>query len=326
MYTKSNPLQFAVVREDPALEINLIKEYGAKNILLIGSGGCSALTLKAEYPDIALTLIDMNPAQLHHIQKKFEVLSQKNSEYDKDLFNVNSSSPEGLTQNGNFESLFRGLKNFINEFIATEEEWLAFFQQQQDTSFLNEVFTHKYWPVAFDLFLSDALLLAMFGPDAIQNKGEVSYPRYFQTLLEKGLREERAPHNYFLHHIFLGQYLDTAKPDYLTGDSISLSNVTYLKATFQEIPSFEAFDLIQFSNIFDWMSVDEVNTILAHVLKTARKGTVLLWRQLNNDRNYESIFNDKIQINKDLSTEYKRIDRSLFYNKISVGIVHAHEI
>ena len=60
---KDNPIQFAVVREDPLIEAEVIRASGAERMLLVGSGGCTALTLQTLFPNLALTLVDPNPAQ-----------------------------------------------------------------------------------------------------------------------------------------------------------------------------------------------------------------------------------------------------------------------
>ena len=103
-------------------------------------------------------------------------------------FNIGTSDPEGLNQNGNFESLFRGLREFIFDLVADESEIRALFEEEGQLANVSELlFSSKYWSVAFDLYFSDSLLNAMFGPDATQHAEAGSYPRYFQQLFEKGL-------------------------------------------------------------------------------------------------------------------------------------------
>ena len=67
---RDNKVQFAVVREDPMVEAELIRLTGANDVLLVASGGCTALTLQALFPDLHITLFDFNPAQLEWVRKK----------------------------------------------------------------------------------------------------------------------------------------------------------------------------------------------------------------------------------------------------------------
>ena len=52
---------FAVNREDHLVECQVIEQHKPERMLAIGSGGCIALTLKTIYPDLHLTVFDINP-------------------------------------------------------------------------------------------------------------------------------------------------------------------------------------------------------------------------------------------------------------------------
>lgn len=214
---RDNAVQFAVVREDPMVEAELVRLTRASNVLLIASGGCPALTLQALFPDY-ITLVDFNPAQLERVRAKMRVLRDADTATQRQRFNIGTSDPSGLNQNGNFESLFRGLRAFIFDLVADEAEIRFLFEDKNRLANVSELlFSSQYWSVAFDLYFSDSLLNAMFGPDATQHAEPGSYPRYFQALFEKGLTSATAFDNYFLHHVFLGYYLQrpASLPHYL---------------------------------------------------------------------------------------------------------------
>ena len=61
---KNNKIQFGVVREDPQLELELIARFGLDSGVIIGSGGCTAMSLKTQMPDFQLSIIEPNPAQI----------------------------------------------------------------------------------------------------------------------------------------------------------------------------------------------------------------------------------------------------------------------
>ena len=197
---RNNDVQFAVVREDPMVEAELVRLTKARNVLLIASGGCTALTLQALFPDLHITLVDFNPAQLERVRQKMRALRDIDVATRHRKFNIGTSDPSGLNQNGNFESLFRGLREFIFSLVADAAEIRALFEEKDRLAEVSEIlFSNKYWSVAFDLYFSDTLLHTMFGPDATQHAETGSYPRYFQTLFEKGLTSLNAFDNYFLH-------------------------------------------------------------------------------------------------------------------------------
>src|SRR3989344_9634829 len=151
-------IQFGVVREDPLIEKRIIEKTSSKNILIIASGGCTALSLEAWFPDLRMTLLDPNPAQLKLIQHKIKALRIKSPQKKIAAFNK-------LIESGNFEKLFRGFRNFIGDFIWDYDHWKRWFKKPQQSKLQNEVFSHPYWPVAFELYFSDALLNTMFGPE-----------------------------------------------------------------------------------------------------------------------------------------------------------------
>ena len=132
---KHNPIQFSVVREDPEIERKDILSSGAKEVLLIASGGCTALSLQAYFPHLQFTLVDPNPAQIHLIQEKMYALGESSVTKKKEDFNVENNSSFGLSERGNFESLFRSFRNFITEFILSSED-------------LKRLLTHSDTPVS----------------------------------------------------------------------------------------------------------------------------------------------------------------------------------
>jgi S-adenosylmethionine-diacylglycerol 3-amino-3-carboxypropyl transferase len=299
-----NPIQFAVVREDPLVEAALVRG-GAKRALLVASGGCSALSLRALEPELALTLFDLNPAQLELVEKKRLALERG----DRDAL-------ARLAQSGNFESLFAGLRAFWSELVFFDGELAALFEGGAD---LAGIFARKYWPIGFDLFFSDALLRAMFGPQAIQHAPRGSYPRYFQALFERGLARADASDNYFLHHVFLGRYLDRAWPPYLELLGRRGAAFETVHGPIDAVPDLSRFDLVSLSNLFDWMARDEAERIAAKLGDELAPGARVVLRQLNTELDPDALFGDRFAADEALASELLARDRSLFYRRLWIG-------
>ena len=314
---QKNPLQFAVVREDPQIEIDIAKRFRLERATLIASGGCTAFCLKAANPDIEISLIEPNLAQIGLIKEKIQALKihQKDDLYRK--FGVGNSVSENLIECGNFESLFRQFRLFVQEFIIAETEIEKTFNDNSPQTW-QEVFKHTFWQVAFDLFFSDSILKAMFGEAAIRHAPRNSYSAYFQRVLEKGLTREDAPRNYFLHHIFLGFYLadENALPYYLVNLPKSLE-FEFFNGSAQDFAGFRGRQLVHFSNIFDWCDEKIASQIISSAAETLKKGSVVVFRQLNNRKNYREIFGQNFKWSD--TSEILEKDRSLFYEKIEIG-------
>ena len=318
---RNNKVQFAVVREDPMVEAELIRLTRASNVLLVASGGCTALTLQALFPDVHITLVDFNPAQLERVREKMSALRDIDTATRHRRFNIGTSDPKGLNQSGNFESLFRCLREFIFDLVADEAEIRALFEEKDRLAEVSEVlFSSKYWSVAFDLYFSDSLLNAMFGPDATQHAEAGSYPRYFQTLFERGLTSAAAFDNYFLHHVFLGYYLQrpASLPYYLLAPPTDY-RFQMIEGTLDRVPELQRFDLISLSNIMDWMPLAEIVSLINHLQNEMKPGANVLYRQLNNDTDLSTYFGDSFGFNTALGVRFQETERSLFYSSVHVG-------
>lgn len=318
----NNPIQFAVVREDPRVESVLIERLATRRMLTVASGGCTALTLGALYPELELTLVDPNKAQLELVRNKAAALLRSTESERRALFNIEDDRPDGLNQCGNFESLFRSLRHFLLEFVAPREAFETLFSDRDALGRVDDLlFGSPWWPVAFRTFFGDDLLATMFGPDAIQHAAPGSYPGYFRELFERGLRRPDAFDNYFLHHVLLGRYLDraTALPDYLVNPVGSL-RFELLETTLGAAPRLETYDLVGLSNIMDWMDDDAIQALAGRLGDALRPGAAVLYRQLNNDDDLEAVFGERFRFDPALGAGLLGLDRSLFYQSIHVGI------
>jgi S-adenosylmethionine-diacylglycerol 3-amino-3-carboxypropyl transferase len=306
-----------VVREDPEIEVEILSlAKDPKEALLIGSGGCSAFTMRNRFPDTLFTLLEPNPAQVDLIRKKEIALQKENLRTE---FGVETDDPASLTNCGNFESLFRCLRQFIYEFVMPKEDWITVFDNPQlKNGFLDKTITNPYWSVAFELFFSDSILVAMFGSMAVQHAPKGSYPSYFRKVLESGLKNENAASNYFLHHIFLGHYRSHCTPKYLTEELVG-KKFQFLETSAENVNTYKSYDLVSLSNIFDWMEVDQVAKVAMSISKDMKAGAYIVYRQLNNETDFRKFFDSKIKFDDRLSKKLHFQDRSLFYSSLHVG-------
>lgn len=317
---RNNPVQFAVVREDPQLEQVLVDHFAIDSALLIASGGCTALSLRASRPDCALTLLDMNEHQLNLVQRKLDALALPEAERNP-MFNVETIAPDGLSECGNFESLFRQLRGMIQDFVVDPEELQRAFRDPGVLSgVIDDWFSNPYWSVAFDLTFHSRFLNTMFGPAATQHATPDSYPGYFRQVIEGGLRRADAFDNHFLHHIFLGHYIDRpeALPSFLVGD-IELDPFETMCGELSGVPRLSDYGLISLSNVMDWMAPDEQADV-AKTLSGAREGAVLILRQLNNQRDLGRVLGDGWKPDDACAKKLLEMDRSLFYERIGVYV------
>lgn len=322
---RQNPIQFAVVREDPAIEREVVDLARAKRVLLVASGGCTAFCLRVWFPRLELTLVDPNPAQLELVRRKIVALDDPtlhpHSPRGQRVYGIGQDLPDSLNQCGNFESLFRQLRCFLHEFVATPLELAEFFDNfAVDARRVEGWCANPYWNVAFELFFSDTTLEAMFTSAATRHAVKGSYSRYFRERIERGLRRGDAATNYFLHHILLGGYRNDARalPRYLL-DRPRLGGIEILESRFEDLDDFGAFDVVALSNVFDWMDDMTIERLVATITRTAKPGTRIVWRQLNNTSDHERRFLPSFTFDAELATRLLTVDRSLFYSSLHIG-------
>jgi S-adenosylmethionine-diacylglycerol 3-amino-3-carboxypropyl transferase len=317
MMTGRQPIKFAVVREDPALEIELIQRFGASAALLVASGGCTALELKHRFPTMQIVAFDTSAAQLEHVRHKMAAVAGG----DGPQLNVDSPDPRGLNQRGQFERLFRILRFSMLELVMPMDQIEAYFDPRTTpTARLQLVhvwLANPYWGACFHNVFHDAMLLTMFGPDAVQHAHPGSYPGYFSSVIARGLLDAGGPRNPFLQHILLGRYLVADAPSYV--HARSWLDIELVKATLTEVDDLGRFDLIQLSNIFDWSSDGLVAQWAEHLARHAKRGATVLIRQLNNTRPVRRFFEPHFAFDDQLGQELQLRDRSLFYNRVEVG-------
>jgi S-adenosylmethionine-diacylglycerol 3-amino-3-carboxypropyl transferase len=268
-------------------------------------------------PGLRVTAFDMSEGQLAHLERKRRAVGSG----DVGALNVGDDSPEGLNQSGEFESLFRTLRRFVEELVAPAPELAKYFDEstpaEARAGLLERWFASPYWPVAFSVAFHDAFLHAMFGPAATRHAEPGSYPAYFQRAFERGLRREDGPRNYFLSHVLLGAYGPRHAPDYLHGGP--LPEIELVQGQLPDVPELSRFDVVSLSNVFDW-SDDALVAEWAGVLSSAlRPGARVVLRQLNNRRDVRRFFAEAFDFDDAGSEDRVASDRSLFYERIEVA-------
>lgn len=312
-----NPLQFAVTREDPRTESGVLDDWSARagrrdpRVLLIASGGCTPLALQARWPDATICLVDPNPAQLDHVRQK--ILARDADETSRLI----SGGPGSLLERGNFEGLFRVLRGVLHDFVAPPEAWERLISG--DMARLSDLLESPWWVTAFEVAFSDALLLRMFGPAAVQHAAPGSYPGWFRHRIEQAILDPAAATNPFLAHILLGRYTGTALPDWLLSPPPPAWRLGFRCCTLQDITDWPEWDLLQLSNVPDWMAPDTLHPLLHRIGAAMRPGARLLIRQLNNRRRLESHC-PMLRFDRERARELLQQDRSMFYSRILIGV------
>jgi S-adenosylmethionine-diacylglycerol 3-amino-3-carboxypropyl transferase len=311
-------LKFAVVREDPRIESELVRMTSAREALVVASGGCTALALLTEFPQLRVTAFDINPRQLEHVLDKHRAAQRG----ELGRLNLDDPRDDGLSQCGEFERLFRVLRRFLLELVTPAElleRWFSPDELELDRAALVQGWSQsKYWPLAFSLAFDPALLDAMFGPDATQHAPPGSYAPYFQRAFERALADPRAPSNPFLQHILLGRFHGVDAPAWMRSPPPDAP--TLVEGTLLDVPALDRFEVISLSNIFDWSTDALVERWAGRLIEQTQPGSHVLVRQLNNQRDIRRFFEPAFRFDDALAERLWLADRSFFYARLQVAV------
>lgn len=310
-------LLYAVIREDPRVEGDLVRRVRAKRMLCVASGGCVALSVASRFPDVAVTAFDTNLAQLEHMAAKAAAAERR----DLAVLNVENAASTGLNQCGELEKVFRLLRAFFEEFIAKHGELLSFFVRAKPLHDIDEMVrrwtTSKYWRAAFHASFSEVLLQTTLGGLPARWAMDGTHQAYFERAFARGFRRDGAPENPFLQHVFLGGYRKECAPHYIRhGGKLTVEPV---HGSLLAVPDLERFDVVSLSNLPDNLEEAEVVQWADALKKSLKPGASILMRQMNSTRNLRPYFEPEFRFDHALGRSYWLRDRSLFYNRIEVG-------
>ena len=317
MYSIFNSVLFAVNREDHYVEYDVINRLNPNRILMIGSGGCIALSIKTTYPDLDLNVIDVNPHQLTHINKKSKAVQCT----DLKELNVHTKDDSCLNQAGKFETMFQELRDSFIELVSNEKEVLSFFDSDMSDislSIILEKWTnHNNISTPFQNVFNDKNINKVFSDEATKHGSPGAYISYMKNKILTGLNKKDSHLNPFLQHIFLGYYQsDNAFPYMKSKNKL---DIPMTEGSMLNLDNIYSYDVVSLSNIFDWSS-DTVVKTHARYLSQMKKGSAIIIRQINNHKNWIEIFNDYFTEDKNFDSYWQEHDRSMFYDHIRLFI------
>jgi S-adenosylmethionine-diacylglycerol 3-amino-3-carboxypropyl transferase len=295
--------KFAIVREDHLTEAALVHD-GVRRALLVASAGDTLLCLAKSFPELQITAFDFNPAQIDLVRRKI-------------LARDEPDERQRLSQDGEFEGLFRVLRHYLLEFVFDEDELAAYFDGRAPAGWLDSCRANGYWSAAFDVAFADPFLHAMFGPAATQHAEPGSYGPYFRGVFERGLRRADGPRNPFLQHALLGRFGPGCEPPWY--GPAPAPEFHFVQGSLPDVDDLATYDLVSLSNCLDWADDATAVSWGEALCAAAKPGCTLLLRQLNNTRDVRRFFPgfafDDARGHALLTT-----DRSLFYNRIEVAV------
>ncbi|MFN5398643.1 MAG: DUF3419 family protein, partial [Pseudanabaena sp.] len=192
---------------------------------------------------------------------------------------------------------------------------------------------HPQWRILFEQVFERERLVQTFGEAAVNYSMDRSFGEHFADVFAQALQRFNPNENYFLTQVWGDRYTDNLAgegvPLYLQESAqkniwaLGVERLQLHQGAFidrlQQLAEVEGFDLIQFSNISDWMPLSDLHQMLTDAIACLKSGGAIIGRRLNGDHHLAAVMAEHIAVDHNLSQELLSSDRSFFYREVVVG-------
>jgi S-adenosylmethionine-diacylglycerol 3-amino-3-carboxypropyl transferase len=236
--SREDRLFFAQVREDPRLEIDALAPLDDAKVVVVSSGGCTALSLLAAGA-ARVTAVDLNASQNHLVELKVAALRRLTMPEIMSFFGVARGTSErrvrtyetirpllsgravdfwdthqsmlgrGALACGVSEQFISMVVKVVKLFIHSRrkiERLLSLETLEQQREFFDREWNTRRWRLLFPALLNRWTFNRTYDPAFFREVENPSFAAHFQQLLEHALCDVPVRSNYFLHQMLLGTY------------------------------------------------------------------------------------------------------------------------
>ena len=355
-------LYFGQVREDPLLEIEALEPGPEDSIVIVGSGGCTALSLLAAGAG-HVTAVDVNRAQNHLIELKvaaLAVLSRAETlaflgatpgsgafrlrAYDELRAYLTppalaywdgqrSGIAAGVLNAGVTEHFIRMVVRVLRLAVHSRgriERMLACDTVDAQRSLFENEWNTIRWRAFFHLLLNRGVFRQTYDPAFFAHLERPSFADHFRTRAEHALTELSVRDNYFLHHMLTGRYPIEAAggvPPYLSEEAcVSRDRLTLVDGTFTDhlhtLPDGSVTGFA-ISNICEWLAPHDVDALFAEIVRTAAPDAIVVFRNFVGWTEVPPRFKQVIVEDRDRGEEMMARDRSVVQRRFAFCRVRA---
>jgi S-adenosylmethionine-diacylglycerol 3-amino-3-carboxypropyl transferase len=347
------PVAFAQVREDSALDLDLIKNHfpsGNARILMVASGGCTASLLASSSLVSHLHIVDPNASELYltrlklyllHFPPNFRLQILGHSEMPvaerkealikilkelsipQDAFgDLGFVAMNGVDHIGRYEQLFSELRK---QLLPFEDEIKELFVLQDVEQQATRVQQHTALGKAIDAAFHEVMaldnLVKIFGKEATSNPRQ-TFADHFIDRTRHMLSTQPAWSSPYLAQLLLGHFTHGVVYPWLTGFAPKKApEIIFSQNTMQEIlrkVEPESFDVIHLSNILDWLTEEDAQNVLSLARNALKDSGKIIIRQLNSSLTIPQLGKGYEWLDTEAKVFHQR-DRSFFYSNLYIA-------
>jgi S-adenosylmethionine-diacylglycerol 3-amino-3-carboxypropyl transferase len=351
-------LYFAQVREDPRLELTAFTDYLDEPIVVVTSGGCTALSLiAAGATDV--TGVDLNRTQNHVAEFKAVAVARLGPRQATAVLGGSPAAPgerargyqrirphlsasarayfdarltlvtDGILNAGATERLMRLIARAISRLVHPRERMDRLLAQTdlaaQRALYDSEWNTSRWW-LLFRLLCNRLVLRRTYDPAFFEHVANPSFARHFHGTAERALRDLPVGDNYFLHFMFRGHftaaarppYLDPASGNWLAGTEDRLTLVDGGFLNYLRGRPDASIGGFALSNICEWLTSAQTDELFAEIVRTAKPEARLVFRNFVGWTDVPQRWRAQVVVDVPLGDKLIAQDRSLCQRRIAV--------
>ena len=235
---REDRLFFAQVREDPRIELEALDVRPTDTVVVVSSGGCTALSLLAAGAG-RVVAVDLNATQNHLVELKAAALAQlgpteavaflggseatsswRLATYDRLRDHLSSfaaaywddrrSNIAGGVLSAGVSERFIGVIVAVIRFAIHRpsriRRLLACRSLSEQKQLYEREWNNRRWRLLFKVLLNRAVFRRTYDPAFFRNVDNPSFPDHFHQLMEHVLVDVPVADNYFVHHMLTGSY------------------------------------------------------------------------------------------------------------------------
>ncbi|CAN5823076.1 hypothetical protein BH24ACT2_BH24ACT2_13520 [soil metagenome] len=354
-------LFFAQVREDPALEIDGLAAGPDDTVVVVSSGGCTALSLLAAGAGHVVA-VDLNTTQNHLVELKLAAVthlsaeealaflggwpaarSRRWSHYQR--LRDRLTPPARAYWDAHRRSLERGVlgagvsERFIGVVMAAlrlaihppsrVRRLLACTTLDEQRRLYETEWNTRRWRLLFRVLLNRAVFRHTYDEAFFRHVDNPSFPRHFRTLAQRTLTDVPIATNYFVHQMLTGRYprgVEGGLPPYLDpalapGLAGGPGRLILVDGAFvdhlRSLPD-ASVDGFALSNICEWLDTEQTDELFAEVVRTARPGARLVFRNFVGWTEVPTRWRDTVVEDRGRGEALSHCDRSAVQRRLAV--------
>jgi len=355
-------LFFAQVREDPRAELAALRPGPDDDVVVVSSGGCTALSLLAAGAG-RVAAVDLNATQNHLVELKTaattlgardaigflgalpsprrratyaslrdELTPAARRYWDSRVGQVDAGVI-GVGVSERFIGAVVGALKLAVHPRARIERLLACRTLDEQRALFEREWSTRRWRALFALLCNRAMLRHTYPAQFFEHVENPSFAQHFRGLAERAITELPVWSNYFLHQMLAGRYpveeLDGVPP-YLSAPGAAavasarerLVLVDGSMTAYLRARAPSSVHVFALSNICEWMTPPDVDALFRQVLRTAAPGARLVYRNFVGWTDLPD-WCERIVPDHDLSGRLSREDRSLMQRRVVACRVEA---